>query len=170
MVLLLGSMMKTGDCMTTSPSSETARVIEEVIQATGAIVMGRRTYNLGDQFNGFEDTPYKVPHLVLSHSLPEKPAQGQTKFIFVADGLESALRQAQAAAGDRAVVIGGGADTAQQFLRAGLIDEIQIHLVPKLLGQGIRLFDHIDSKPIQLERTNVIDAPDVTHITFRVVR
>jgi len=96
-----------------SPSSETAKVIEEGIQATGAIVMGRRTYDLGDQFNGFEDTPYKVPHIVLSHGVPEKPAKGQTEFIFVADGIESALRQAQTVAGGRAVVIGGGASAAQ---------------------------------------------------------
>jgi dihydrofolate reductase len=108
--------------------------------------------------------------LVLSHSVPEKPAKGETEFIFIADGIESALRQATAVAGDRSVVIGGGARTAQQFLQAGLIDEIQLHLVPKLLGQGIRLFDHSDSQPIELERIQVIEAPDITHITFRVVR
>jgi dihydrofolate reductase len=153
-----------------SPSLETARVIEAGIDATGAIVMGRRTYDMGNQFDGFEDTLYKVPHLVLSHSVPEKPAKGETEFIFVADGIESALRQATAVAGDRSVVIGGGARTAQQFLQAGLIDEIQLHLVPKLLGQGIRLFDHSDSQPIELERIQVIEAPDITHITFRVVR
>lgn len=153
-----------------SPSGETAQVIEAGIKTTGAIVMGRRTYNIGDQFDGFENTPYKVPHLVLSHGIPERLAKGDTEFIFVADGIESALGQAKAAAGDRVVVIGGGASTAQQFLRAGFIDEIQMHLVPKLLGQGIRLFEHTGSKSIELERTNLIAATDVTHITFRVVR
>lgn len=153
-----------------SPSAATAQVIAEGIQATGAIIMGRRAYDLGDQFDGFADTPYKVPHLVLSHSMPAKPAKGTTHFIFVTDGIERALQQAKAVAGDKAVVIGGGATTAQHFLRLGLIDEIHLHLVPKLLGQGMRLFDNINDTPIQLTPINVIAAPDVTHITWRVVK
>jgi dihydrofolate reductase len=152
-----------------SPSPETAAVIAEGIQETGAIIMGRRTYNLGDQYDGFADTPYKVPHLVLSHSTPAKPTKGETKFIFVPDGIELALAQAQGAAGAGDVVIGGGANIAQQFLAAGLIDQIQLHLVPKLLGQGLRLFD-TQYPPKNLERTHIVAAPDVTHITYRVLR
>jgi dihydrofolate reductase len=151
-----------------APSPEIASVIEAGIQATGAIIMGRRSYDIGDRFDGFVDTPYKVTHIVLSHAAPNKPAKGNTHFVFVTDGIESALRQARAAAGDRNVVIGGGADTAQQYLRAGLIDEIQLYLVPKLLGQGIRLFDRLGGNQIEMEPARVIAAPDVTHITFRV--
>ena len=98
------------------------------------------------------------------------PTKGETAFIFVADGIESALTQAKAAAGDKDVVIGGGAHTAQQFISAGAIDELQIHLVPVLLGEGLRLFDHIGGKLVHLEKTSGVDAPDVTHLTFRVVK
>ncbi|MFL5627627.1 MAG: dihydrofolate reductase family protein [Ktedonobacteraceae bacterium] len=153
-----------------SPSGNTAQVVEEGIKTTGAIIMGRRSYDLGDQFDGFVSTPYKVPHFVLSHTVPEKPAKGETAFLFVTDGIESALTQAKAAAGDKNVVIGGGAHTAQQFISTGSIDELQIHLVPVLLGEGLRLFDHIGGKLVHLEKTSGVDAPDVTHLTFRVVK
>ena len=89
-------------------------------------------------------------------------------FIFITDGIESALKQAKAAAGDKDVVIGGGAATAQQFLKAGLLDEIQIHLVLVLLGEGKRLFDHLGTEHIELESTRVIESPGVTHLRFRV--
>jgi len=153
-----------------SPSGDTAQVVEEGIKTTGAIIMGRRSYDLGDQFDGLVSTLYKVPHFVLSHTIPEKPAKGETTFIFVTDGIESALTQAKAAAGDKDVVIGGGAHIAQQFISAGSIDELQIHLVPVLLGEGLRLFDHIGGKLVHLEKTSGVDAPDVTHLTFRVVK
>lgn len=153
-----------------SPSIDTAKVIEEGIKATGAIVMGRRTYDMGVQFNGFEHTPYKVPHVVLSHNVPNKPAKGETEFIFVADGIESALKQAKSAAGDKDVVVGGGANIAQQYIKAGLVDEIQIHLVPVLLGDSIRLFEHLGTEHIELESTRVIESPGVTHLRFRVVK
>jgi len=153
-----------------SPSGDTAQVVEEGIKTTGAIIMGRRSYDLGDQFDGFVSTPYKVPHFVLSHHIPEKLAKGETAFTFVTDGPESALTQAKAAAGDKNVVVGGGAHTAQQFISTESIDELQIHLVPVLLGEGLRLFDYIGGKPVKLEKTSVVDAPDVTHLTFRVVK
>lgn len=107
---------------------------------------------------------------VLSHTVPEKLARGETAFTFVTDGPESVLTQAKAAAGDKNVVIGGGVHTAQQFISAGSIDELQIHLVPVLLGEGLRLFDSIGGKLVKLEKTRVVDAPDVTHLTFRVVK
>ncbi len=107
---------------------------------------------------------------VVSHDVPEKVAKGSTTFIFVPDGIESALSQAKAAAGDKAVVVGGGANTAQQYIQAGLLDEIQIHLVSVLLGEGIRLFEHIATSHIELESTRVIKSPGVTHLKFRVVK
>jgi dihydrofolate reductase len=153
-----------------SPSGETAQVIEEGIKTTGAIIMGRRSYDIGDEQNGFENNPYQVPTFVLSHDVPEKVAKGAESFTFVTDGIESALEKAKAAAGDKKVVVGGGANTAQQFLSAGFIEELQIHLVPVLLGDGIRLFDHLGTKHIKLERMSVIDAPVVMHLRFRVVK
>lgn len=147
-----------------------AEVIDESIRTTGAIVMGRRSYDLGDKVDGFVHTPYRVEHFVLSHDVPEQVARGETTFTFVTDGIESVLREAKAAAGDKNVAVGGGASIAQQCIRAGLLDEIQIHLVPVLLGEGIRLFEHPGAERIKLERTRVIESPFATHLRFRVVK
>jgi dihydrofolate reductase len=148
-----------------APSGNTTVVIDELIQTIGAMIIGRRTF--GDEPDGF-DTPYKVPHFVLSHTARPSVEKGGATFVFVDTGIESALVQAQAAAEEKAVCVAGGAATAQQFLNAGLIDEVQIHLVPKLLGAGLRLFDHV--APMELERTRVLESPGVTHIQFRVVK
>jgi dihydrofolate reductase len=153
-----------------SPAGDTAKVIEEGFQTTGVIVMGRRSYDIGAAQDGFVDNPYQVPTFVLTHVVPEKVAKGAEAFIFVTDGIDSLLNQAKAAAGDKNVVIGGGANIAQQFMKAGAIEEIQLHLVPVLLGEGFRLFEHIGPEHIELESTNVIAASDVTHLQFRVVR
>lgn len=152
-----------------SPSGATAEVIEEGLQTTGAIIVGRRAYDIGAQQGGFVDNPYQVPTFVLTHAVPEQVAEGAEAFAFVTDGIESALQQAQAAVGDKNVVVGGGANVAQQFLQAGLIDEIQIHLVPVLLGDGMRLFDHLGTGQIELESTRVVQGPAVTHLQFRVL-
>ncbi len=90
-------------------------------------------------------------------------------FVFVTDGVESAIRQAKQAASDKIVSI-GSASVAQQCLKAGLLDEIRIDLVPVLLGAGVRLFDHLGTAPIELERTRVVEAPGVTHLRFQVVK
>lgn len=153
-----------------SPSGATAEVIEEGFKRTGAIVMGRRAYDIGAGQDGFADNPYQVPHFVLTHDVPEKVGKGAEAFNFVTDGIESALTQTRAAAGDRDVVVGGGANIAQQILKACLVDELQIHLVPVLLGRGIRLFEHIGPDHIKLESTRVIEAPGVTHLRFRVIK
>ena len=147
-----------------------AEVVNESIKTTGAIVMGRRAYDLGDKVDGFVDTPYRVEHFVLSHDVPEQVAKGETTFTFVTDGIESALELAKADADDRNVAVGGGASIAQQCIEAGLTDEIQIHLVPVLLGDGIRLFEHLDTEQIELERTRVIESPFATHLRFHVVK
>ena len=144
--------------------------VEELVKSLGAIIMGRRSYDLGDQQDGFVDNPYDATNVVLSHTVPAKPAKGNTKFIFVSDGLESALQKAKAAAGDKDVAIGGGANVAQQFLKAGLIDEIQLHIVPIIIGEGLRLFRDSGNVQINLEKVRVIDTPDVTHLLYRVVR
>jgi dihydrofolate reductase len=111
-----------------------------------------------------------VPVFVLTHHPRETVTkEGGTSYTFVTDGIEAALDRARAAAGARNVSVAGGASVAQQCLRAGLLDEIQIHLVPVLLGDGVRLFDALDPERVKLERTRVIDSPTVTHLRYRVV-
>ncbi len=150
------------------PADRNPEIVAGLIKTTGAIIMGRRAYGQGNE-EGFVENPYRCEHYVLTHTPPAQPAQGDTSFTFVTDGPESALRQAKAAAGNRHVVVAGGADTAQQFLRAGLLDEVHLHVVPVVLGAGLRLFDHLDA-PIKLETTGIIEAPNVTHQYFRIVK
>lgn len=145
-------------------------VIDESVRTTGALAIGRRAYDQGDRVDGFVDSPYKVEHFVLTHGAPEKVARGETTFTFVTNGIESAVERARVAAGDRDVTVGGGANIAQQCLKVGLVDEMQIHLVPVLLGAGIRLFNHTGAERIKLERTGVIEPPSATHLRFRVVK
>jgi dihydrofolate reductase len=111
-----------------------------------------------------------VPVFVVTHRARQPLVrQGGTTYTFVTDGIASALAQAQAAAGDRDVLLGGGADIVRQFLKAGLLDELQLHLVPVLLGGGIRLFDRMGPELIELDRMRVVDAPGATHLRFRVM-
>jgi dihydrofolate reductase len=144
-------------------------VVKESFARTGAYVMGRRMFDEGEV--GWPDPPpFRAPVFVLTnHAREPWVRQGGTTFTFVTDSIESALEQARAAAGTKDVRIAGGANTVQQFIKAGLLDEIQIHLAPVLLGDGVRLFEHIDPKHIELERTRVIDSPKVTHLRYRVV-
>jgi dihydrofolate reductase len=110
-----------------------------------------------------------VPVFVLTHEPREASVkEGGTTFTFITDGIESALRQARAAAGDRDVAVGGGATTMQQFLKAGLLDELQIHLIPVVLGGGVRFFEETGSQPIEMERVKVMASPGVTHLWFRM--
>jgi dihydrofolate reductase len=148
-----------------APSGNAVGVIDELLNTIGAMIIGKRSF--GDQPDGF-DTPYKVPHFVLTHTPRQTVRNGDVSFIFIADGIASALAQAQAAAGEKAVCVAGGAMTAQQFLNAGLVDELQIHMVSKLLGSGLRLFEH--GAPLNLERTRVLESPGVTHLRFRVLK
>ncbi|MGH3115627.1 MAG: dihydrofolate reductase family protein [Gaiellales bacterium] len=146
-----------------------SEVLDEAFRTTGAVVVGRRMF---DNARGWGDNPpFHMPVFVLTHEAREKVAkEGGTTFTFVNDGIESALEQARAAAGDKNVSVGGGANTIQQYLRAGLLDEVQIHIAPMLLGSGIRLFERLDTEPIELERTRVIDSPAVTHLRFCVAK
>ena len=148
-----------------APSGHAVAVIDELLEGIGAMILGRQSY--GDQPDGF-DTPYKVPHFILTHTARLSVARDGVEFIFVDDGIENVLAQAKAAAGEKDVCVAGGAETAQQFLKAGLIDEVQIHLVSMLLGNGLRLFDHLG--PTKLERIRVLESPGVTHLRFRVVK
>ncbi|MEA2332007.1 MAG: hypothetical protein QOH58_2145 [Thermoleophilaceae bacterium] len=152
-------------------------VLEESLGSAGAVVMGRGMFGGGpgpwgdDPWDGWwgDDPPFGMPVFVLTHHDREPLAKGETTFTFVTDGIESALDQARAAAGDKDVALGGGADVAQQYLRAGLLDQLQIHVAPVLLGGGVRLFDDRGGELPELECTRVIESPAVTHLRYRVV-
>jgi dihydrofolate reductase len=143
-------------------------VLQEAFESTGATVMGRRWFDIGEQPWG-NDPPFHVPVFVVTHHPRETIKKGRTTFTFITDGIESTLEKAQVAAGEKNVDV-GAANIAQQYLQAGLVDEIQIHLVPILLGEGVRLFENLGPEPIELERTRIIELPDVTHIQYRVVK
>ena len=144
-----------------------AGVADAMRADVGAVVLGNRTFTVGLPHWG--GTPYPVPCFVLTHTARGPLQGGEHAFTFVTDGVESALRQAQAAAGDGDITL-MGAEVAQQFLRVGLLDEIQLNVVPVLLGDGLRLFEGLGAGPVELGRLSVIESPAVTHLRFRVVR
>jgi dihydrofolate reductase len=148
-----------------SPAS--ADLLREAHGTMGAFVTGRRTFDIADGWGG--SPPLGVPSFVVTHTVPQEWVYEGSPFTFVTDGVESAIQQARAVAGDKTVAV-GAASLAQQCLKLGLLDEIQIHLVPVLLGEGVRLFDHLGGEPIELESTRVIETPGVTHLTFRVLK
>jgi dihydrofolate reductase len=151
---------------TTDPDSE---VIDEAMNRSGAVIVGRRMYDLAGGWG--DNPPFHKPVFVLTHRAREPLVkEGGTTFTFVTDGAASALAQARGVADDRDISIGGGASTVQQYLGAGLVEEMQIHIVPVLLGAGIRLFEGIAPELVRLETTRVIDSPAVTHLRFRVLR
>lgn len=162
---------------TTNADSE---ILEETISATGATVMGRRMFSGGEgpweddpKADGWwgDDPPFHHPVFVLTHHARETvPKEGGTSFTFVTDGIGSALEQARAAAGDKDVLVAGGANVVQQYLRAGLLDEFQIHVAPIFLRGGVRLFDQVGPGEVELEPTRVVESPAVTHLRYRVVK
>lgn len=147
---------------------------KESIQNTGAVVMGRNSYDMAEDPDWFAGNyEYQVPIFVLTHHVPEKMPKetDQLTFTFVTDGLESAVRQAKAVAGNKDVNIIGAANTAQQCLNAGLADELHVDIMPILLCDGLRVFEHIGSEQIQLERIKIVELPGGrTHLCFRFVR
>jgi dihydrofolate reductase len=153
-------------------------LVREGFQQQGAVIMGRRMFSGGsgpweddpnpDAWWG-DDPPFHVPVFVLTHHEREPLAkQGGTTFYFVTGGIESALEQAREAAGERDVLIAGGAQVAQQYLKAGLLDEIQLHVSPVILGGGTRLFEGLGPDDAKLELTEVVESPKVTHIRYRL--
>jgi dihydrofolate reductase len=145
-----------------------SEVLAEATEGNGAIVLGRRMF---DNAHGWGDNPpFHVPVFVLTHESHEPLTnEGGTTFTFVTDGIESALEQARVAAEGGNISIAGGANAIQQYLAAGLVDELQVHIAPLLLGGGVRLFDDL-GPGIELKTTRVIESPGVTHLRFRVVK
>jgi dihydrofolate reductase len=143
-------------------------VMKEAFERPGAFVMGRRMFDLAEEPWG-DEPPFHRPVFVLTHRKREREVKkGGTTFTFVTDGIESALSQARRETGGKDVAV-AGADTIQQFINAGLLDEIQVDVVPVLLRGGTPLFANIGDD-VRLEKTRAVDSPAVTHLWFRVVK
>ena len=160
--------------------NESTPIIEESVQNVGAGLMGRTMFGPpsggpwgAGEWTGWwgDNPPFHHPVFIVTH-YPRDPLEmeGGTTFSFVTDGIESALAQAKKAAGDNDVLLSGGGHIIQQYLAAGVLDELELHVVPVLLGDGARIFDNLEDAKVQLEQVRAIAAPGVTHITYRVVR
>jgi dihydrofolate reductase len=139
----------------------------EILAKVGAVVLGKRTFDVGLQH--WNDTPYPVPSFVLTHEKRDRLEMKSAAFSFVNDGLPSALEQAQAAAAGKVVMV-MGADIAQQMLKERLVDEIHIQLVPVLMGSGLRLFENFGGAPIELTCERAVNSPYITHLKYRIVK
>ena len=146
-------------------------ILAESGTSLGAIIAGRRTYDLSGPWWGADGPtgPARVPVFVLTHAEPEDTPEGGV-YAFVTDGIEGVLERAKAVAGERDVAVMGGADTGAQYVGAGLVDEISVHLVPVLLGGGTRMFDHLGEEHVELEAPEVIETAAATHLRFRVLK
>ena len=147
--------------------------LKESIQNTGAVVMGRNSFAMSEDPDWFAGNyEYQVPIFVLTHQPPKKHPRetNDLTFTFVTDGIESAVEQAKAAAGDKDVNIIGATSTAKQCLEAGLADELHVDIMPVFLGAGLRAFQEIDERRIKLERIKVMELPGGrTHLRFRII-
>ncbi|HEY0736706.1 MAG TPA: dihydrofolate reductase family protein [Herpetosiphonaceae bacterium] len=148
-------------------SAASATVIRELNQRTGAIVSGRRQFDMARGWGGRHTLD--VPVFIVTHHVPQEWVYAGSPFTFVTNGVASAIAQAQAVAGSKDVGV-DGANVAQQAIKAGLVDEIFIDLVPILLGAGIHFFDNLGPTPIELEQTRVVEGAGVTHLHFRIVK
>ena len=146
-------------------------ILTDGIASIGAVIAGRRTYDdsLPWWGPGGPTGEARLPVFVVTHSVPDDaPADGV--YVFVTDGIESALEQARAAAGDKDVTVMGGAQTGQQFIAADLVDELSLHVVPVLFGAGTRMFDNLGDAHITLEPLATIQTPQATHLRLRIPR
>jgi dihydrofolate reductase len=157
-----------GSGMVFKVSRASADLLRREWDQVGAIVTGRRDFDVSKAWGG--SSPLGVPIFIVTHTVPDEWSSNEgTPFTFVTEGVESAIEKAKLVAGDKNIGI-SGSKIVQQCLKAGLLDELQLHLVPILLGTGIRLFDHLETNPIDLERIEVIEGTGVTHLRFRVLK
>ena len=157
------------DWMFDAKTEADVKIVDERYASTGAVLIGKRMFDAGFEPWG-DPPPFGMPVFVLTHEAREpQPMQGGTTYNFVA-GIEAALEQARAAAGDKNVGIWGGANITRQYLKAGFLDELEIHLVPILLGRGVRLFEDLTSESVELRRIRCIVTLGATHLRFEVVR
>ena len=158
------------DWMFDAKTETDAKIVDEKSATTGAVVMGKRMFDVGFEPWG-DPPPFRMPVFVVTHEEREPlPMQGGTTYTFVTDGIEAALELARSAAGDKNVGIWGGANIIRQYLSAGLLDELRIQLIPILLGDGIRLFEGLDPLGIELRKVSSIETPGATHFRFEVVK
>jgi dihydrofolate reductase len=158
------------DWMFDAKTETDAAILDEIYASTGAVLIGKRMFDVGFKPWG-DPPPFGMPVFVVTHEARDPlPMQGGTTYTFVSDGIESGLAQARAAAGDKNVGIWGGANIVGQYLKAGLLDEMQIHLIPVLLGNGVRLFEDLGPERIELRRISSIETPSATHFRFEVVK
>jgi dihydrofolate reductase len=145
--------------------------LREAIAYTGAAVMGRRAYDMGNgDFTGYE---FQVPIFVVTHRPPKEPTKGQNANLsvtFVTEGVEAAVQRAKKAAGNRDVTVIGGPSTAQQIIRAGLADELEIGIVPVFFGEGLRFLENLGDRTLELETVKVMESPGRIDIRYRVVK
>lgn len=158
------------DWMFDGKTDADAQIVDELYASTGAILIGRRMFDAGFEPWG-DPPPFGRPVFVLTHETRDSlPMQGGTTYHFVTEGLEAALDRARAVAGGKNVSIWGGASVVEQSLRAGLLDELQIHLVPVLLGDGTRLFTDRGPAHVGLTTTRCVETPGALHLRFDVAR
>lgn len=153
--------------LTVKVAPASAEILQDLIHTVGAIVSGRKQFDIAHGWDGRH--PMDVPVFVVTHRVSHEWVYDGSPFTFVTDGVESAVAQATAVAGGKNVAV-DGANVAQQCIRAGLVDEIFVNLVPVLLGTGIRFFDNLGPEQVELESTLVVAVPGVTHLRFRVVK
>jgi dihydrofolate reductase len=156
-----------GTDMTFRVHRTSAEFLREHWSTYGSGIAGRRTFDIAKAWGG--QPPVDGPMFIVTHQPPQEWMDSGSPYTFVTDGVESAVRQAIAAANGRNVTI-STASIAQQCLNAGLLDEIHLDLAPVLLGSGVRLFDHLKVAPVELEQIRVVETPDVTHLHYRVLR
>jgi dihydrofolate reductase len=149
-------------------SRASAGFFDEGVEGTGAVIAGRRTYDVAEAWDGRGPIP-GLPLFVVTHRVPEVVPSGDPPYIFVTDGIGTAADQARTAAGGQNIHV-MGASIIQQCIRARLLDELVISLVPIVLGHGVRLLDGLDPGDVNLELGQVVDAPGVTHLTYRVIK
>lgn len=155
--------------MTARVSAASAAMMRESYARVGALISGRKTFDITDGWGGRHTVD--VPVFVVTHEVPQEwiARYPDAPFTFVTDGVESAVAQAKAVAGGMDVAV-AAASLVQQCLKAGLLDEVQVDLMPMLLGAGVRLFEHFGGEPVELERVAVVEGDGVTHLRFRVVK
>jgi dihydrofolate reductase len=147
-------------------SSRSAKVFQEGIESIGAMICGRRMFDIAGAWGG---TPPGSPCFVVTHTIPQEWVKEDSPFIFVTEGVESAVEQAKAYVGDKSVAI-SSANIAQQCIKASLLDEIHIHVTPVLLGGGVRMFENLGNVPIELEPLQMVEGDGVTHLGYRIIK
>jgi dihydrofolate reductase len=149
------------------PKPGSRRVVEEMFQEAGAMLTGRRTYEIANGWNGTHPVN-GIPVVIMTHKPPANRPKGKSQLVFVTNGIEAAVDKAKTLAKGGNVGI-AGASVAQQALRTGLVDELYLHVAPIALGAGVRLFENLGDEPIRLRKISVIDAEDATHLRFEVL-